>query len=97
MLNGETGWLPSGNLKGWEILVILALLVAAVRRIFKSEVQAMHDDDDAATPQRPVAPATTPPALESRPATVGHPTVRAAEPAERVQPEGHVQPKTRER
>lgn len=88
--------------KGWELIVILILLMLlfgakrlpdAARglgrslRIFKAEVKEMHDDDDTPTeePKRREPPA--PPALESRPITADHPTVRAPEPLDREQPE----------
>ena len=68
------------NFKGWEILVILVLLLLlfgakrlpdAARglgrslRIFKAEVKEMRDDDDKAEPVRREPPATRP--LESGP------------------------------
>ena len=83
-----------GNFKGWEILVILVLLLLlfgakrlpdAARglgrslRIFKAEVKEMREDDDKADPAHRETP-TTPPTLESRPSTPGETTARAPEP-----------------
>jgi sec-independent protein translocase protein TatA len=82
-----------GNFKGWEILVILVLLLVlfgakrlpdAARglgrslRIFKAEVKEMREDDDKAQ-----STPTTPPTLESRPSTTGEATARAPEPEAR--------------
>jgi sec-independent protein translocase protein TatA len=89
--------------KGWELIVILILLMLlfgakrlpdAARglgrslRIFKAEVKEMHDDDDKPTDEpKRREPPAAPPALESRPITVEQPTVPAPEPTERRQPE----------
>jgi sec-independent protein translocase protein TatA len=85
-----------GNFKGWEILVILVLLLVlfgakrlpdAARglgrslRIFKSEIKEMRDDDaPAATPAKTEAPPVVPPAIEARPATTDPAPTRATEP-----------------
>lgn len=83
-----------GNFKGWEILVILVLLLLlfgakrlpdAARglgrslRIFKAEVKEMRDDDDKAEPVRREPPAI-PPKLESGPSTTSETAARAPEP-----------------
>ena len=84
-----------GNFKGWEILVILVLLLVlfgakrlpdAARglgrslRIFKSEIKEMREDDAPATgPVKRDAP-PAPPALETRPATTDEPPARTTEP-----------------
>jgi sec-independent protein translocase protein TatA len=84
-----------GNFKGWEILVILVLLLVlfgakrlpdAARglgrslRIFKSEIKEMRDDDaPAAAPVKREAP-PAPPALETRPATTDEAPAHAPEP-----------------
>jgi sec-independent protein translocase protein TatA len=84
-----------GNFKGWEILVILVLVMVlfgakrlpdAARglgrslRIFKAEIKEMHDEDDAAAAAPVKREAPpAPPALETRPVTDETPT-RAPEP-----------------
>jgi|SwirhirootsSR3_FD_contig_41_6154130_length_337_multi_6_in_0_out_0_1 sec-independent protein translocase protein TatA len=85
-----------GNFKGWEILVILVLLLVlfgakrlpdAARglgrslRIFKSEIKEMRDEDaPAAAPVKRETPPAAPPALETRPATTDEAPARAPEP-----------------
>ena len=82
-----------GNFKGWEILVILVLVLVlfgakrlpdAARglgrslRIFKAEIKEMRDDDDKPTAKRDAPPA--PPALETRPLATDDAPARAPEP-----------------
>jgi sec-independent protein translocase protein TatA len=85
-----------GNFKGWEILVILVLLLVlfgakrlpdAARglgrslRIFKSEIKEMREDDaPPVTPAKSEAPPVVPPAIEARPATTDEVPTRAPEP-----------------
>jgi sec-independent protein translocase protein TatA len=84
-----------GNFKGWEILVILVLLLLlfgakrlpdAARglgrslRIFKAEVKEMRDDDDAKAEPVRREPPVTPPTLESGTSTASETPARAPEP-----------------
>jgi sec-independent protein translocase protein TatA len=85
-----------GNFKGWEILVILVLVMVlfgakrlpdAARglgrslRIFKAEIKEMHDEDTpAAAPVKTEATPVVPPAIEARPVTAEETPTRAAEP-----------------
>ena len=84
-----------GNFKGWEILVILVLLLVlfgakrlpdAARglgrslRIFKSEIKEMREDDTPASgPVKREAP-PAPPAIETRPIATDDAPTRAPEP-----------------
>ena len=85
-----------GNFKGWEILVILVLVMVlfgakrlpdAARglgrslRIFKAEIKEMHDEDDAPAAAPVKREAPpAPPALETRPTTTDEAPARAPEP-----------------
>jgi sec-independent protein translocase protein TatA len=85
-----------GNFKGWEILVILVLLLVlfgakrlpdAARglgrslRIFKSEIKEMREDDDKpATAPVKREAPPAPPALETRPIATDDAPARAPEP-----------------
>jgi sec-independent protein translocase protein TatA len=85
-----------GNFKGWEILVILVLLLVlfgakrlpdAARglgrslRIFKSEIKEMREDDDKPAGAPVKREAPpAPPALETRPIATDDAPARAPEP-----------------
>jgi sec-independent protein translocase protein TatA len=83
-----------GNFKGWEILIILALILLlfgakrlpeAARglgrslRIFKSEMKEMHDDDTPAAAPRREDP-VVPREIESQPRTTDPVSTHAPEP-----------------
>jgi sec-independent protein translocase protein TatA len=90
-----------GNFKGWEILVILVLVMVlfgakrlpdAARglgrslRIFKAEIKEMHDDDE--------TPAATPVKREAPPAA---PPALESRPATEETPARAPEPEVRER